>query len=395
MGKTNEPIRLARAKRKTLERVVSRPTVGYGHARRARVILLGADGIPGTEIARRLGFTEPAVARIRSRFFKGGVKGLADRPKARRGNSLAPEFIHKLIAKALSRPPAGYSHWSTLQLAKELRVGKSTVHKILRANNVKPHLTRTFKVSKDPKFDEKATDVVGLYLNPPEHAVDLRLDEKTSVQALERTQPMLPLTAGQIRRHTHDYKRNGVVDLYAALNVATGRVTGQCTDTHTGADFLAFIQKLAREYPDLDLHVILDNSSAHKTPDVMAWKALHPRISFHFTPTSASWLNQVEGFFSILTRRSLRQTSFVSRGELKKHLRAFLAAWNADPTPFIWTKSAHKIVRDHRKMLDRISREEHYAVDLDHLSLLFRLAAAVPRRTSCATTAPSPRAPGV
>jgi transposase/DNA-binding CsgD family transcriptional regulator len=359
MGKTNEPISLTPAQRKAMERLVARPTASYGHARRARVILLGADGVPGVEIARRLGLTEPAVARIRSRFWKGGVKGLADRPKPGRGNSLAPVVVQKIISTALSRPPAGYSHWSTLQLARELRIGKSTVHKILRANNVKPHLTRTFKVSKDPKFDEKATDVVGLYLNPPDNAVVLSVDEKTSVQALERTQPMLPLTEGQIRRHTHDYKRNGVVDLYAALNVATGCVTGKCTDTHTGADFLAFMQKLAQEYPDKDLHVILDNSSTHKTPDVMAWKALHPRITFHFTPTSASWLNQVEGFFSILTRRSLRQTSFVSRGALKKHLRDFLAAWNANPTPFVWTKSAHKIVRDHRKMLDRISREEH------------------------------------
>ena len=359
MGKTNEAIPLTRAQRKALERLVSKPTASYGHARRARVILLGADAVPGVEIARRLGLSEPAVARIRTRFSNSGVTGLADQPKAGRGNSISREAVQQIIATALSRPPAGYSHWSTLQLARELRLGKSTIHKVLSANNVKPHLTRTFKVSKDPKFDEKATDVVGLYLNPPENAIVLSVDEKTSVQALERTQPMLPLTEGQIRRHTHDYKRNGVVDLYAALNVATGRVTGQCTDTHTGADFLAFIQKLAREYSENDLHVILDNSSAHKTPDVMAWKALHPRIHFHFTPTRASWLNQVEGFFSILTRRSLRQTSFVSRGELKKHLRAFLAAWNTNPTPFVWTKSAHKIVRDHRKMLDRISREEH------------------------------------
>jgi transposase len=323
------------------------------------VILLGADGVPGVEIARRLGLKEPAVARIRRRFSVGGVPGLEDQPKAGRGNNVPKDMIQKIIAKALSRPPAGYSHWSTPQLAGEFGLGKTVIHKILRANDVKPHLTRTFKVSKDPKFDDKATDVVGLYINPPENAVVISLDEKTSVQALDRTQPMLPLTKGQIERHTHDYKRNGVVDLYAALDVATGHVTGQCTDTHTGADFLSFMQKVAREYPKKDLHVILDNSSTHKTPDVMAWKALHPRITFHFTPTSASWLNQVEGFFSILTRRSLRRTSFVNRTVLKKHLRDFLAAWNSNPTPFVWTKSAHKIVRDHRKMLARISREEH------------------------------------
>ena len=268
-------------------------------------------------------------------------------------------MVQKLIAKALSRPPAGYSHWSTLQLAKCLMLGKTVVHKILRANDIKPHLTRTFKVSKDAKFDEKATDVVGLYMNPPENAVVLSVDEKTSVQALDRTQPMLALTKGQIARHTHDYKRNGVVDLYAALEVATGRVTGQCTDTHTGADFLAFMKTLAAAYPQKDLHVIIDNSSAHTTPDVMAWKALNPRVTFHFTPTSASWLNQVEGFFSILTRRSITRTSFASRTALKAHIRAFLSDWNKNPTPFVWTKDARTIVRDHRKMLARISREEH------------------------------------
>jgi len=323
------------------------------------VILLGADGVPGVEIARRLGLTEPTVARIRARFRANGVRGLEDRLKAGRGNSVPTETVQKIISKALSRPPAGYSHWSTPQLAKVFDLGKTVVHKILRANNVKPHLTRTFKVSKDPRFDEKTTDVVGLYVNPPENAIVLSVDEKTSVQALERTQPMLPLTKGQIERHTHDYKRNGVVDLYAALEVATGVVTGQCTNTHTGADFLAFMKKIVSEYPKKDLHVIVDNSSAHKTPDVLAWNALNPRVTFHFTPTSASWLNQVEGFFSILTRRSLRRTSFPTRGALKKHLRAFLASWNANPTPFVWTKTAHTIVRDHRKMLARISREEH------------------------------------
>jgi transposase len=226
MGKSNEPIGLAASQRRALEAIVARPTAPNGDVRRARVILLGADGVPGVEIARRLGLTEPAVSRIRRRFRADGVRGLASRPKAGRGNSIPPDVVQKIIAKALSRPPAGYSHWSTLQLARAMCLGKTVIHKILRANNVKPHLTRTFKVSKDPKFEEKATDVVGLYLNPPENAVVISLDEKTSVQALERTQPMLALTKGQIERHTHDYKRNGVVDLYAALEVATGRVTG-------------------------------------------------------------------------------------------------------------------------------------------------------------------------
>ena len=224
--------------------------------------------------------------------------------------------------------------------------------------DVKPHHHRTFKVSKDPRFNEKVLDVVGLYLNPPEKAVVLSLDEKTQVQALERTQPMLPLRPGRVARHTHDYKRNGVVDLYAALEVATGKVVHAVTESHTGADFLAFMKKVVREFPEVDLHIIIDNSSAHTTPDVMAWLAKNPRVSFHFTPTSASWLNQVEGLFGILTRRSLKHTSFSSKGALRRHLTAFLADWNRNPTPFVWTKPAQAIIRHHRRMLARISRTE-------------------------------------
>jgi transposase len=359
VGKQAEPLILTPAQRTQLERVVARSSAPQGHVRRARVILLAADGLPNVEIARRVGFAKHAITRIRKRFARSGVEGLPDRPRPGSGKRLSEATVSKIVATALSRPPAGYSHWSALSLAKVIGVGKSVVHKVLRANDIKPHLTRTFKVSRDPRFEQKATDIVGLYLNPPEKAVVLCLDEKTQVQALERTQPMLPLTAGQVARHTHDYKRNGVVDLYAALEVATGRVTGECSDSHTGADFLAFLNTIARAYPKKELHVVLDNSSTHSTPDVMAWLAKHPRVTFHFTPTSASWLNQVESFFSILTRRSLRQTSFDSRTSLKRHIEAFLARWNDDPTPFIWTKSAHRIVRDHRKMAARISRAEH------------------------------------
>ena len=238
-------------------------------------------------------------------------------------------------------------------------LGRTAVHEILRANDLKPHLQRTFKVSKDPAFAEKVRDVVGLYLNPPENAVVLSLDEKTQVQALDRTQPMLPLRPGQIERHTHDYRRNGVVDLYAALEVATGRVVGSCCDSHTGEDFLAFIKRVERTFRRGELHVILDNSSTHTTPDVQKWLREHPRVVFHFTPTSASWLNQVEGFFSILTRRSLKRTSFPSKAALRRHIEQFLNSWNDDPTPFVWTKSARRIVRDHRRIVARISRTAH------------------------------------
>lgn len=353
------PLRITEAERKSLEALSAKRTLKQGHALRVRVVLLAADGLSGVDIARRLGLSKFTISRIRHRFDEGRVEGLADRPKAGRGNNVPKEVVQRIVATTMSAPPKGYSHWSTGLLAKRFSLSRTAIHKILRANDLKPHQHRTFKVSKDPRFDEKAMDVVGLYLNPPDKAVVLSVDEKTQVQALERTQPMLPLKPGQAARHTHDYKRNGVVDLYAALEVATGRVVHRVTESHTGDDFLAFLKQLAKSFLGGELHVIVDNSSTHTTPAVMQWLAENPRVKFHFTPTSASWLNQVEGFFSILTRRSLKQTSFASKTELKRHLRSFLESWNRDPTPFVWTKSAHTIVRDHRKMLDRISRTAH------------------------------------
>jgi len=357
--RTRERLKVSAAGREQLESLLAKGTLAHRHARRIRIVLLAADEVPGVEIARRVSISTFQVSRIRKRFERGGVKGLEEQPRSGRGNQVPEKTVRQIVAKVMTAPPPGYSHWSCPQLAKAFGLGKSVIHKILRANDLKPHLSASFKVSKDPRFDEKAADVVGLYLNPPQKAVVISLDEKTQVQALDRTQPMLPMRPGQIERHTHDYVRNGVVDLYAALEIATGRVVGKCTKSHTGADFLGFMKHVARTFPRGQLHVILDNSSTHATPEVQAWLTANERVKFHFTPTSASWLNQVEGFFSILTRRSLRRTSFPTKAALKKHIQSFLARWNADPTPFVWTKSAHTIVRDHRKMLALISRKEH------------------------------------
>jgi transposase len=358
MGRT-VPLVVTEQQRRALEELASRPSLSHGHARRVRVVLLSADGVSGVEIARRVGLTEFQVSRIRRRFEDGGVEGLAERPKPGRGNNVDLEIVGKVLSLVMRAPPKGHSHWSTGLLARRVGISKTTVHKVLVANDIKPHRHRTFKVSKDPKFDEKVLDVVGLYLNPPDKAIVLSVDEKTQVQALERTQPMLPLGPGRVARHTHDYKRNGVVDLYAALEVATGRVVHRITESHTGEDFLAFLKQVARAFPDVALHVIIDNSSTHTTPEVMAWLAANPRVTFHFTPTSASWLNQVEGLFGILTRRSLRATSFPSKAALRRHIAAFLEDWNRHPTPFVWTKTAQTIIRHHRRMLARISRTEH------------------------------------
>jgi transposase len=349
-------IQLKPTERKALERLLARRSAHAGHARRARIILLSDDGVSGREIAERVGISEQHVSRIRARFVAGGVEGLAEQAKAGRKDHAVPaEIIERIVQTTLSPPPAGRTRWTTRLLASKFKLTSPTVSKILRANGLKPHLVRTYKVSKDPAFAKKVRDVVGLYLNPPDNAIVLSVDEKTQIQALERTQLPLPLRQGRAARHTHDYKRHGVLDLYAALNVATGEVAHACTETHTAADFLGFMKLVARQNPGRELHVVLDNSSTHSTPEVMAWLEKNPRIHFHYTPTSASWLNQVEGFFGILTKQSLRATDFLNKKQLRDHIASYIAGWNKEPTPFIWTKPAAAIIQSHRRMLARIS----------------------------------------
>ena len=359
MGRTIG-VKVSAKQLRELEDIVSRASEAAGLVRRARVVLLSAAGTSGLEIATRLDLTPEAVSRIRSRFRIGGVDGLQERPRAGRKDHAVPaDVVEQIVGLAMSPPPAGRSRWTTRLLAKEVGLTGGCVSDVLRRNGLKPHLSRTYKVSRDPAFAKKVKDVVGLYLNPPENAVVLSVDEKTSIQALERTQLPLPLRSGRARRHTHDYKRHGVLDLYAALEVATGQVTHRLSKSHKAADFIGFMNKVVRAYPEQDLHVVLDNSSSHATPAVMAWLIDHPRVYFHYTPTSASWLNQVEGFFGILTKQSLSETDFPSKKALTEHLAAYMRAWNKKPTPFAWTKPAAAIIRSHRRMLDRISTTVH------------------------------------
>jgi len=244
-------------------------------------------------------------------------------------------------------------------MASRTGMSPATVHRIWRELGYRPHRTETFKFSTDPELVMKVRDVVGLYLNPPDGAIVLCVDEKTQIQALDRTQPMLPMRPGQVERHTHDYTRHGTTCLFAALAVDTGRVTAQTRARHTGADFLAFLRQLDRTYPDQELHVVLDNVSTHKTPAVRAWLARHQRITFHFTPTSASWMNQVETWFSILTRQAIRRGSFTSVGELTERIDAFTRAWNAGATPFVWVKTADEILAKAVRKPRAISESGH------------------------------------
>jgi transposase len=353
-------IKLRKNERSTLKGILKSRTTPAVEAMRARIVLLSAEGLGGREIALRVGCTASTVSRARDRFLSQRVEGVADRQKTgRKDHALPAETKERIVKLALSPPPAGRSRWTGRLLARAVGVSLASVARVLRERSLKPHLVRTYKVSHDPKFVEKVEDVVGLYLNPPENAIVLSLDEKTSIQALERTQLPLPVRTGRAARHTHDYKRHGVIDLYAALNPATGKVIHRCTETHTAADFIAFMNLVVRKFPKKELHVILDNSSSHNTEKVRAWLEGHPLVHFHFTPTSASWLNQIEGFFGVLGKQSLSMVDFPSKKALRQHIEAYMAKWNDNPTPFCWTKPAKAIIDSHARNLARMSDSVH------------------------------------
>lgn len=328
-----------------LERIVRSSSTPAGLSRRARAVLLMADSISGSEVALLTGYTTVQVSRIRRRFAEAGLSGLQERPRSGRPRAVSARKTAQVVAMTLKPPKSGTSHWSSRDLSTEVGLSHSTVHRIWKAHALKPHRIETFKFSTDPNAEEKIYDVVGLYMNPPTNAVVISLDEKTQIQALGRTQPMLPIRPGLPARQTHDYKRNGLISLYAALDIASGAVIGECTETHTGADFLRFLQTLYRRHKKRDLHVVLDNSSTHKTPEVLSWLEAHPTVHFHFTPTGASWLNMVEAWFSILTRRSVRRGSFDTVKALIRHIRSYIEHWNENPTPFIWTKEPAAIIK--------------------------------------------------
>ena len=362
MAQMAQAIDLSEADRRALERQQRASTGPAGEARRIRAVLLMAQSVSGVEIARLTGYSPVQVSRIRSRFAKEGLEGLHDRARSGRPPTVTAQKTARIVALTLQPPGPGVTHWSTRDLAARAGVSHSTVHRIWQAQALKPHQVSTFKFSRDPHLAEKVADVVGLYLNPPAHAVVLSVDEKTQIQALNRTQPLLPLRPGLPARQTHDYQRNGLTSLYAALRVATGEVIGECSPRHTAADFLRFLKQLARRFPCLELHVIVDNSSTHSTPAVAAWVAKHPRVHLHFTPTGASWLNLIEVWFSILTRKSVRRGSFDSVAALVRHIKSFIARWNTNPKPFVWTKSATEImkkVRPRHRHLIMTSRTGH------------------------------------
>jgi transposase len=313
---------------------------------RAKILLLAAQGSSNTEIARRVGCSRPTVILWRHRYTTAGLDGLLDQPRPGRPQTVRADRRAEILAATLTPPPEhlGVTHWSTRLLADELGVSHNTVARVWRDHDLKPWRTESFKFSTDPQLEAKIRDVVGLYLHPPERAIVVCVDEKSQIQALSRTAPNLPLRPGSPERRTHDYVRHGTTTLFAALEVATGRVTDQCFDRHRHAEFLAFLKLVAKAYPRRQLHLVLDNYGTHTHPTVTAWLAKQPRVHLHFTPTSASWMNLVEVFFSIITRQAIRRGSFASVGELVAAIRRFVDGWNQRSQPFVWVKDADDIM---------------------------------------------------
>ena len=318
---------------------------------RARIVLLAADGLPGLEIAERVGCSEPTVIRWRSRFAELGMAGLTDEPRSGKPPTIPRSVRDEILAITLTEPPTelGITHWSSRLLAARLRrdgklVSHATVARVWQQFGIQPHRSGTFKFSTDPELDAKVRDIVGLYLDPPAKAIVLCVDEKSQIQALDRTAPMLPLRPGLPESRTHDYIRHGTTTLFAALEVATGKVVDACYDRHRHQEFLRFLKQVARAYPRRELHVVCDNYAAHKHPAVTAWLGKHPRITLHFTPTSGSWLNLVEVFFGILTRQAIHRGTFTSVADLVTAIETYIDAWNDRCQPFTWTKDADTIL---------------------------------------------------
>ena len=326
-----------------LESWVRSSTVSAGHAERARIVLAVAAGGGTTAVARQLGVSRPTVIKWRERYAEFGIAGLDDQPRSGRPKTIDDAGI---LAATLEPPPErlAVTHWSTRLLADQLGVGGATVARAWRKYGIKPWRRETFKFSTDPELEAKVRDVVGLYLNPPTNAIVLCVDEKSQIQALNRTAPILPVRPGLPEKATHDYKRNGTTTLFAALEIATGRVVDECYDRHGKAEFGAFLRKVAKAYPGRQLHVVVDNYHTHKHPEIQTWLAKNPRVTLHFTPTSGSWLNLVEVFFGIITRQAIRRGSFNSVPELVGAIRAFITGWNDRCHPFTWTKTANEIL---------------------------------------------------
>ena len=359
-GRPKAQLVLSESERERLVALTLRRKTAQALALRARIVLACADGIDNKVVAARQGVTPQTVSTWRARFVEQRLDGLLDAPRPGAPRSIDDARVDAVIAKTLESVPTGATHWSTRTMAREMDVSQTAVTRIWRAFGLQPHRQETFKLSSDPLFVEKVRDIVGLYLDPPLKAMVLCVDEKSQIQALDRTQPILPLAPGIPERRTHDYMRHGTTTLFAALDIATGEVIGELHRRHRSNEFLQFLRTIEANVPsELDVHLVMDNYGTHKTPSIQAWFARHPRFHVHFTPTSASWLNQVERWFATLTEKYIRRGTHRSTRQLEQAIRQYLDIHNANPKPFVWAKSANDILVSIERFCLRISNSRH------------------------------------
>jgi len=359
-GRPKAELVLSQSEQEQLQAWAQRRKTAQALALRARIVLQCASGQENQMVAQRLRVTPQTVSKWRSRFVQQRLDGLLDSPRPGRPRTIEDARVDAVIARTLETVPARATHWSTRSMAREMAVSPSAVGRIWRAFGLQPHRQETFKLSTDPQFVAKVRDIIGLYLEPPTRALVLCVDEKSQIQALDRTQPILPLAPGVPERRTHDYMRHGTTTLFAALDIATGKVIGQMRRRHRASEFLGFLSTIEANVPaDLDVHLVMDNYGTHKTAAIRAWFARRPRFHVHFTPTSASWLNQVERWFSTLTQSYIRRGTHRSTRQLEQAIKQYLNLNNADPKPFVWTKSADDILASVKRFCLRISEAGH------------------------------------
>ena len=359
-GQGRERLTLAPSERDTLKGLVRRRKTAQALALRARIVLACAEGHPDTEVARRLEINRLTVGKWRRRFRERRLDGLFDEPRPGAPRKISDRDVERVITHTLESRRPGATHWSTRSLAEATGISHSTIHRIWRAFALQPHRVETWKLSKDPLFVDKVRDIVGLYLNPPDRALVLCVDEKSQIQALDRTQPLLPMRPGHPERRTHDYVRHGTTSLFAALDLKTGEVIGECHRRHRAVEFRKFLATIDRLVPKhLDVHLVLDNYATHKTPAIQRWLVKRPRFHVHFTPTGASWLNLVERWFAEITQRCIRRGTFRSTRELELTIREYLEISNRKPKPFIWTKTADEILKSVASYCERTSETAH------------------------------------
>ncbi|MFC5029435.1 IS630 family transposase [Streptomyces sp. DSM 41987] len=360
MGRPKAELTLSDEERAALEEWVRRRSTPQAWALRCRIVLACAEGVPNKDVAARLGSTPQAVGRWRARFVQFRIAGLGDMPRPGGPRTVTDEQVAAVVTRTLESTPKNATHWSTRSMAKEMGLSQSSVSRIWRAFGLQPHRSQTFTLSTDPYFVDKVHDVVGLYLDPPERALVFCVDEKSQIQALDRSQPVLPMMSGVPERATHDYVRAGTTTLFAALEVGTGKVIGSLHRRHRAEEFKKFLIKLDKEVPaGLDVHLICDNYATHKTPAIKKWLLAHPRFHLHFTPTGSSWLNLVERWFAELTNKQIRRGVHKSVQALEKDIRNWIAAWNTDPKPYLWTKTADEILERLASYLNRIPDSKH------------------------------------